>query len=115
MFYSFIFGFAESSLLHGLFPGRGKWGLLSNCSIGASHCRGFSRCGAQALGSQAPGVVAPGLQSTGSVERSGLTVSLHVESSRTRDRTCVSCIAGGVFTADPPRSPPPCHFLKEAE
>ena len=58
-------GFAKSSLLHGLFSGHGKWGLLSNCSTWASHCNGFSCCGAQALGSQASVVVAHGLSICG--------------------------------------------------
>ena len=37
------------------------------CCVRASHCRGFSCCGARALGLQASVVVACGLQSAGSV------------------------------------------------
>ena len=46
----FIFSCAESSFLCGLFSYWGKWGLLSSCHVWASHCSGFSRCGAQAPG-----------------------------------------------------------------
>ena len=46
----FIFGCAGSSLLCGLFPSCGEQGLLSNCSMWASHCGGFSGCRAQTLG-----------------------------------------------------------------
>ena len=49
-------------LLHRLFS-SGERGLLFTCSGQASHCGGFSSCGAWALAS-AVGV--PGLQSTGS-------------------------------------------------
>ena len=35
--------------------------LLSTCGVWASHCSGFSCCGAQALGTQASVVVAHGL------------------------------------------------------
>ena len=41
-FYLFIFGSAESSLLHGLFSSCGKRDLLSSCGAWASHCSGFS-------------------------------------------------------------------------
>ena len=41
--------------------GCGESGLLSNCSVRASHCNGFSYCGAQALGMQAS-VAAGGLR-----------------------------------------------------
>ena len=39
-------------------PNRSEWGLLSSCSAQASHCSGFSCCGAQALGAWASAVVA---------------------------------------------------------
>ena len=44
----FMFGWAVSLLLFGLFSSYGKRGLLS-CSTPASHCSGFSCGGAQAL------------------------------------------------------------------
>ena len=54
IYFSF-FGFAGSSLLHGLFSSRGKWGLPSSCT-------GFSCCRAEALGAGALVVAAPGLK-----------------------------------------------------
>ena len=41
-------------------------GATLHCSSGASHCGGFSCCGAQALGARASVVVAGGLSSCGS-------------------------------------------------
>ena len=65
-FFFFFFDSAGSSWLPGLFS-CGKRGLLSSCSVQASHCCGFSCCSAQVLGMQASVVVAPRLQSTGSI------------------------------------------------
>ena len=45
-----IFGCAGSSLLCRLFSSCGKQGLLSSCGVQASHCSGFSCCGARAPG-----------------------------------------------------------------
>ena len=42
-----------------------------------------------------------------------VAISLFGESSRCRDRTCVSCVAGGFFTAEPPGKTI-CHY-KPAE
>ena len=50
-FVLFIFYSAGSSLLCGLFSGCGGWGRLCSCIARASHCGGFSCCGARALGS----------------------------------------------------------------
>ena len=47
------------------FSSCSKKELLSSCNAQASHCGGFSGCGAQALGAQASVVAAPGLQSAG--------------------------------------------------
>ena len=44
-----------------------KQGLLSSCSARASHCGGFSCCGAQALEHMGSVVGASRLQSTGSI------------------------------------------------
>ena len=41
-------------------------GATLHCSAWASHCRGFSCCGARALGARASVVVARGLSSCGS-------------------------------------------------
>ena len=43
------------------FSGCGNRGLLSSCSVGASHCGGFSCCGAWTLGIQASVVMTPRL------------------------------------------------------
>ena len=57
LYYLFIFGCTGSSLLRGLFCS-----LLSSYGVWASHCSGFSCCGAQALGTQSSVVAACGLQ-----------------------------------------------------
>ena len=49
-FFPFIFDWAGSSLLHGLFSSRRERGLLSSCGVWASHCGGFSRFGVWAVG-----------------------------------------------------------------
>ena len=46
--YLFIFGYTGSLLPRGLFSPCSKWGLLSSCGEQASHCGGFSCCGAWA-------------------------------------------------------------------
>ena len=46
----FIFGCAESSLLHGLVSSCGEQGLRSSCSVRASHRADVSCCRALALG-----------------------------------------------------------------
>ena len=43
------FGCAGSPLLCRLFSRCGEWGLLSTWGVQASHCGGFSSCGALAL------------------------------------------------------------------
>ena len=48
------------------FSSCGAQGLLFHCGVQASHCGGFSCCGAQALGVRASVVVARGLSSCGS-------------------------------------------------
>ena len=45
---NFIYWFAESLLLRGLFSTCGDWGLFSRYSAWASECRGFSCCGSRA-------------------------------------------------------------------
>ena len=64
------------------FSSFSEWGLLSSCSTRASHRSGFSCCGARvSVG------VARGLCGTGVPLLLG-----HMEPSRTRDRTRISCI-----------------------
>ena len=76
-------------------------GATLRCGARASHCGGFSCCGAQALGVWASVVVARGLSSCGLVGsraqahqlwRTDLVAPRHVGSSRTRARTRVPCI-----------------------
>ena len=59
--YLFIFGYSGSLLLPELYSSCGEQGLLSSCGVRASHCSGFSRCGAQALGTCASVAEAHGL------------------------------------------------------
>ena len=49
-FFPFIFDWAGSSSLHGLFSSCRERGLLSSCGVWASHCRGVSCFGAWAAG-----------------------------------------------------------------
>ena len=44
-----IFYCAGSSLLRGLSPSCGEWGLLSRCDVRASRCGGLSCCGSRAV------------------------------------------------------------------
>ena len=60
---------------------------FSSCDVRASHCSGFSSCGAWALG-------ITGFSSSNSW---GLLAPRHVESSWTRDQTCVPCIDRQIF------------------
>ena len=46
----FVYDYAGSSLLHRLFSSCSGWWLLCSCSMQASHCNGFSCCGAWVLG-----------------------------------------------------------------
>ena len=48
--YSFIFGCAGFSLLHGFFSSCSEQGPLPSCGTQASHCGGLSYCGAWAPG-----------------------------------------------------------------
>ena len=67
LFYLFIFGCIGSSLLCAGFLQLRQAGATLHCSVRASHCSGFSCCGAQALGTWASVVVARGLENAGSV------------------------------------------------
>ena len=63
--YLLIFGCAGPSLLHRLFSSRGERRLLSSFGVWASHCGGFSCCGAWAQTPQSL-VLAAGLSGSGS-------------------------------------------------
>ena len=64
--YLFIFGCVGSSLLRTGFLQLRRAGATLRCGARASHCGGFSCCGARALGAWASVVVAQGLSSCGS-------------------------------------------------
>ena len=88
----FIFGYARSSLLHRLFSSCGYSGRLHVSDAQASHCRGFSCWGAQALGSA-------DFTSAWTLEHRPNSCGTQAwllhgtwESSLTWDRTRVSCI-----------------------
>ena len=63
--YLFIFGCVGSSLLHAGFLQLQRAGATLRCGAPASHCGGFSCCGARALGVWASVVVVRGLSSCG--------------------------------------------------
>ena len=65
LFIYFIFGCVGSSLLCVGFLWLQQAGATLHCSAWASHCSGFSCCGARALGAQASVVVTCGLSSCG--------------------------------------------------
>ena len=65
-FYLFIFGCVGSLLLCAGFVQLQRAGATLRCGAWASHCSGFSCCGARALGVRASVVVACGLNSCGS-------------------------------------------------
>ena len=65
-FFFLIFGCVASSLLCMGFLQLQRVGATLRCSTQASHCGGFSCCGAQAQGTWAPVVVARGFSSCGS-------------------------------------------------
>ena len=70
------------------FSSCGEQGLIFIAVAQASHCRGFSCCGALALDRGASVVASHGLSSWAS----GLVVQQHVGSSLTRDQTLVPCV-----------------------
>ena len=66
LFFYFTFGYIGSSLLRSGFLSLCGVGATLHCGAQASHCGGFSCCGAWALGTRASVVVAHGLSSCGS-------------------------------------------------
>ena len=62
-----LLGFPGSPCCSRAFSCYSEWGLLSSCGVQASHCSGFSCCGAQALRHANSVVGAHRLHSTGSV------------------------------------------------
>ena len=92
-FYLFIFGCVGSSLLCMGFLQLRQAGATLHCSARASHCSGFSCCGAQALGVQAQQLWLMGYRAQAQqLWHTGLVAPWHVGSSWTSARTCVPCI-----------------------
>ena len=77
----FIFGCFGSSFLCEGFLQLWRAGATPHRGARVSHCRGLSRCGAQAPDAQAQ-----------YLWLTGLVAPWHVGSSQTRARTCVPCI-----------------------
>ena len=108
--------FAGSLLLYADFLWLQRAGAPLRCSVRASHCGGFFCCGAQALGEQASVVRVHRLSNGGlwALECAphglqelctGLVALQYVESSGSRDRTCVPALTGGfLYTASPGKS-----------
>ena len=90
----------------GLFSACGEQRLLSSCGAQASHCRGFSRCGAQARAVQASSVVTRGLSSSGTQAQ-----LLHGMwgLSGPGIEPASPALAGGSFDTEPPRKPLFCR------
>ena len=118
--YLFIFGCVGSSLLRTGFLQLWRVGATLHCGAWASHCGGLSCCRAQALGVRASVVAACGLQQLWLVGsraqaqqlwRTGLVAPRHVGSSRTRDRTRVSCIGRQILNHCATREVPSCTIL----
>ena len=85
--------------MHGLSLTVWRAGATLRCGARASHCGGFSSCGARALGMRASVVVARGLQSTGSV------VVVHG----------LSCSAAGGIFPDQGSNPCPLHWQVDSQ
>ena len=83
----FTVGCVQSALLHELFSSYGEQGLLSKCGVQASLAAEHRLQGAWAQQLQLPGFRAQ-VQWLWCM---GLEALRHVESSRIRDQTCVSC------------------------
>ena len=109
LFYNFIYLFSVLGLhCCRLFSSCGERGLLSSCSAWASHCSGFSCCGAQALRGvdSRCSTWAQYLQLLGSRAQTqqlwcmGLVVPRHVGSSQTRVEPVSPAMAGRFFTTE---------------
>ena len=93
LFYLFIiFGCVGSSLLRAGFLQLQRAGAALRCGARASHCAGFSCCGAWALGVWASVWLMSCRAQAQQLWRTGLVAPRHVGSSRTRARTPVPCI-----------------------
>ena len=125
----FFLGYIGSLLLHVGFLQLWRVGATLHCGARASHCSGFSCCGAWALGAWASVVAAHRLSSRGvrasvvvargpqiarasvvvacglqQLWRTGLVAPQNAGSSRTRARTRIPCIGGFLTTVPPGKS-----------
>ena len=113
-FYLFIFisGCIGSLLLCSGFLQLRQVGTTLHCGAWASHCGGFSCCGALPLSVRASVVVAHELSSHGSQAQqlwhTGLVVPWHVGSSWTRAQTHVPCISRRILNHCTTRE---AHFI----
>ena len=119
--YLFIFGCVRSSLLRVGFLQLWQVGAAFHCGAPASHCGGFSCCGARALGVRASVGVACRLSSCGS---RALERRLSSCGARAQLRRGVwdlpgpglepvsPALAGGFLTTAPPGKPYNCFFFK---
>ena len=90
--YLFIFGCVGSLLLRTCFLQLLRAGATLPCGAWASHCSGFSCCGARALGTRAQQLWLAGSRAQAQLLWcTGLVAPWHVGSSQTRDRTRVPC------------------------
>ena len=117
LMYLFILGCVRSSLLHAGFLYLRRAGATLRCSVQASHCSGFSCCGARALGVQASVAVARRLSSCGSQAlkhrlSTGLVALRHVWSSQTRAWTRVPCIGRWILNHCTTREVPTLTILE---
>ena len=91
------------------FSNCGQWGLVYSCGVLASHCSGFSCCGAQTLGlscfSSCASWALQHMHSVVVVHKIRVAWQ-HVESSWTRDRIHVPVLTGGFLSTEPPREVP---------
>ena len=115
----FIFGCIGSSLLLMGFLQLWRAGATLHCSEWASHCSGFSCCGARALGAWASVVVARGLSSCGSRALEHRLSSCGTRAQLLRGvwdlpgpglEPVSPALTGGFLTTAPPGKP---QFLKE--
>ena len=91
--YLFIFGCVGSSLLRAGFLQLWRAGATHPCGARASHCGGFSCCGARVLGKRAQQLGHAGSRAQAQqLQRTDFVAPRHVGSSRTRDRTLVPCM-----------------------
>ena len=117
--YLFIYGCVGSLLLLAGFLQLWRAGATLRCGVWASHCGGFSCCGAQALGTWASVVVAHGLSSCGSwaLERRFSSCGTWAQLLRGMWELpgpglepVSPALAGGFLTTVPPGSPTDYYF-----